>query len=163
MIPRNSVLFLTEKTGRKIEKIGLTIEDFFGNYTEIVKQKILCESELNEIILEKEKSVEQIFSELKEKAVLTDKTFLNLLQAEEKRQMKSYTRMKKRLLRAEKIKQSERYTRMNQVFFEIHPTGVWQERVLNFSVFYAQNGREWLERCYEKIDVENSTLNISYI
>lgn len=163
LVPRNSMLFLTEKISERIAKKELKIEDFFGDYTEIVKEKILCESELTEIILEKEKEIEKIFSELKEKSYLTDKTFRNLVEAEEKRQLKSYKRMKKRLLRAEKIKQNERYTRMNELFFEVHPAGIWQERVLNFSVFYAQNGYEWIKRCYEKIDVENSTLNISYI
>jgi predicted nucleic acid-binding OB-fold protein len=39
---------------------------------------------------------------LKEKSSLTDKTFRNLVEAEEKRQLKSFERMRKRLLRAEK-------------------------------------------------------------
>ena len=71
--------------------------------------------------------------------------------------------MKKRLLRAEKIKQHEKYTRMSQLYIDIHPKGIWQERVYNYSVFYAQNGRKWIEECYDKMDVENSYISISII
>ena len=163
LIPRNSMLFLSEKTSMKIEKSGLKIEDFFQNFPQIMKDKLLHESELLEIIEQKEKEIKNAFILLKEKSSLTDKTFRNLIEAEETRQLKSYTRMKKRLLRAEKIKQHEKYTRMSQLYIDIHPKGIWQERVYNFSVFYAQNGRKWIEKCYNNIDVENSCLSISII
>lgn len=163
LIPRNSMLFLTQKTIHKIKKLGLKIEDFFKNYTEIIKEKLLSESELQDIINLKETEIKQAFSILKEKSALTDKSFRNLVEAEETRQLKSYQKMKKRLLRAEKIKQHEKYTRMNQLYLNIHPNGVWQERVFNFSVFYASNGKQWIENCYQKMDIENSGLIISYI
>lgn len=163
LIPRNSMLFLTEKKVKKIDKLGLVIEDFFGDYSEVMKEKLLCESELRGIIEQKEEEIKEVFSLLKEKSVLTDKTFLNLVEAEETRQLKSYKKMKKRLLRAEKIKQNERYTQMSQLYLEVHPRGIWQERVINFSVFYAQEGRAWIENCYQEMDVENSTLIVSCI
>lgn len=163
LIPRNSLLFLSEKIAKKIEKLDLRIEDFFGDYEQIIKDKLLENNKLQDIINDKETAIKSAFLELKEKSALTDKTFRNLVEAEETRQLKSYERMKKRLLRAEKIKQNERYLKMMSLYKEIHPKGIWQERVLNFSVFYASNGREWLERCYQSIDVENSSLVISYI
>lgn len=163
LIPRNSMLFLTEKNIKKIEKLDLKIEDFFKGYTKVMREKLLSDSELQDIINEKEKEIRSAFSLLKEKAELTDKTFRNLVEAEEKRQLKSYKRMEKRLLRAEKIKQNEKYTRMSQLFFEVNPKGIWQERVWNFSVFYAQNGRKWIEESYQKMDVENSVLIVSQI
>jgi hypothetical protein len=35
------MLFLEEKTEHKIEKSGLTIRDFFGNFAEVINQKLL--------------------------------------------------------------------------------------------------------------------------
>ena len=163
LIPRNSMLFLTEKTANKIQKMGLGIEEFFMDYAEIIKEKLLFESELLELLTEKEEELKKSFGLLKEKSALTDKTFRNLVEAEETRQLKSYNRMKKRLLRAEKIKQYEKYMQLRQLYLDVHPNAVWQERVLNFSVFYAQKGRGWIEECYQKMDVENSVLIISYI
>ena len=163
LIPRNSMLFLTEKTANKIQKMGLGIEEFFMDYAEIIKEKLLFESELLELLTEKEEELKKSFGLLKEKSALTDKTFRNLVEAEETRQLKSYNRMKKRLLRAEKIKQYEKYMQLRQLYLDVHPNAVWQERVLNFSVFYAQKGRGWIEECYQKMDVENSVLIISCI
>lgn len=163
LIPRNSMLFLTEKNCHKITKLGLEIEDFFKNYSEVMKEKLLCESELQDIINQKEEEIKKAFSILKEKSSLTDKTFRNLVEAEETRQLKSYSRMRKRLLRAEKIKQNEKYTQMSQLYLEVHPNNIWQERLLNFSVFYAQDGKQWIENCYQQIDVENSSLFITCI
>lgn len=161
LIPRNSMLFLTEKTFKKIEKNDLKLEDFFDNYVEVMKNKLLSDSELLELIEKSEGEIKTTFDLLKEKSSLTDKTFRNLVEAEQTRQLKSYEKMRKRLLRAEKIKQNERYTRMSQLYLEVHPNGIWQERVLNFSVFYAQKGRAWIEECYEKMDVEKSVLVVS--
>lgn len=163
LIPRNSMLFLTEKTEKKIEKLGLKIENFFEDFSEVMKEKLLTDSELAEIIEQKEAKIKQAFLLLKEKSALTDKTFRNLVEAEETRQMKSYEKMKKRLLRAEKIKQNEKYTQMSNLYLAVHPRGIWQERVLNFSVFYAQSGRAWIEDCYQKMNVEKSTLIVSHI
>ncbi len=163
LIPRNSLLFLKEKTIKKIEKTGLHIEDFFGDYAQVMREKLLDNSEISSILNQKQKEIKEAFSVLKSKAEITDKTFKNLVEAEETRQLKSYTRMQKRLLRAEKIKQNEKYTYLQQLFLEVHPSGTWQERLYNFSVFYAQNGRQWLNACYEKIDVEKSALIISEI
>ena len=61
------------------------------------------------------------------------------------------------------IKQYEKYMQLRQLYLDVHPNAVWQERVLNFSVFYAQKGRVWIEECYQKMDVENSVLIISCI
>ena len=69
------------------------------------------------------------------------------LDAEKARQLKSFNRMQKRLLRAERIKQREFLERLENLFHEIHPGKTWQERVWNFSVFYADHGKQWLETC----------------
>lgn len=101
-----------------------------------------------------------MFSELKKQAETTDKTFSNLVAAEEVRQLKSFERMHKRLLRAEKIVQAYLYQRYNQLYEVVNPAGVWQERKINFSNFYAENGRDWLKTCYENIEVAHPELTV---
>ena len=163
LIPRNSMLFLEEKTIRKIEKSGLGIEDFFGNFAEVINQKILENNEIQSLLLQKEQELVDSFSDIKIEAEKTDKSFANLVNAEETRQLKSFKRMQKRLLKAEKIKQSERFDQMQNLFLKVHPGGVWQERIFNFSVFYADFGKQWIEDCYHKMDVQKSELIICSI
>ena len=163
LIPRNSMLFLEEKTFRKIENSGLKIEDFFGNFAEVINQKILDNSEIKSLLKQKEQNLIDSFSEIKAKAELTDKSFVNLVKAEETRQLKSFKRMQKRLLKAEKIKQSEKFDQMQNLFLKVHPGGTWQERVFNFSVFYADFGKQWIADSYQLMDVQKSELIISSI
>ena len=81
----------------------MNLECFLGNFQAKLNEKLVQESSLKAIIEEKKKKIKSQFLELKEKSSLTDKTFRNLVEAEEKRQLKSFERMRKRLLRAEKI------------------------------------------------------------
>jgi uncharacterized protein YllA (UPF0747 family) len=158
LIPRNSMLFLRSKTYQKIEKSGLNILDFFGSFQAKLNQNLLQESPISELLAENEQAIKNHFESLKNKASFTDITFKNLVEAEETRQLKSFTRMKKRLLRAEKIKNADRLDFLQRLYLEIHPLGNWQERALNFSKFFAENGNVWLNNCYQEMDVDKSML-----
>ena len=158
LIPRNSMLFLKEKTLKKIEKSGMELECFFGDFQAKLNEKLMQNSVLKSLIDERELLLKNQFDELKDKAALTDKTFRNLVEAEETRQLKSFERMRKRLLRAERIKQSDHINFLQTLYYDIHPSGNWQERVINFSNFFAENGAQWLDNCYQEMDVVNSVL-----
>ncbi|QCX52958.1 bacillithiol biosynthesis cysteine-adding enzyme BshC [Elizabethkingia sp. JS20170427COW] len=160
LIPRNSFAFISEKNVKKANKLQLSAKDFFGNYQNVVHEKLLQNTPLEAMIVEEEIKISETFKKLKENASLTDITFKQLVDAEETRQLKSFTRMKKRLLRAEKIKQSELYQRYNQLYEEVNPGGVWQERKINFSSFYANLGRKWIDICYQNTPVDQSGLVI---
>ena len=160
LIPRNSMLFVAEKTLDKIEKLDLNLRDFFRNFAVVTKEILLKNNEILSLLNQEENNLKNQFEEISQKAKLTDKSFGNLVNAEKARQLKSFERMKKRLLRAEKIKQQEKLQRLENVFLKIHPAKNWQERVLNFSVFYSEFGREWLQYCYDEMDVEKSELII---
>ena len=66
-------------------------------------------------------------------------------------------------LAGEKIKQSEKFDQMQNLFLKVHPGGTWQERVFNFSVFYADFGKQWIADSYQLMDVQKSELIISSI
>ncbi|UOU99021.1 bacillithiol biosynthesis cysteine-adding enzyme BshC [Chryseobacterium daecheongense] len=160
LIPRNSMLFLQEKTIKKIEKLDLKIEDFFQNFTTLTNYKILDDNAILKLLEEKENVLISNFSELKTVAETTEKSFGNMVKAEEVRQLKSFKRMKKRLLHAEKIKQNELLERLENLFLDVHPSKTWQERIYNFSVFFADQGYSWLETCLKEMVVQESKLII---
>ncbi|WP_378103559.1 bacillithiol biosynthesis cysteine-adding enzyme BshC [Chryseobacterium sp. sg2396] len=160
LIPRNSMLFLKEKTIGKIDKLNLKIEDFFRNFTAVTNTKILEDNAILKALEQKESLLIAQFSELKALAETTEKSFGNIVKAEEIRQLKSFKRMKKRLLHAEKIKRSELLERLEKLFLDVNPSGTWQERVFNFSVFFADHGYSWLETCLEEMQIDESKLII---
>lgn len=160
LIPRNSMLFLKQKTVGKIEKLDLKLENFFQNFTVITNRRILKDNTTLQLLDEKENLLITNFSELKAAAETTEKSFGNMVKAEEVRQLKSFKRMKKRLLHAEKIKQNELLERLENLFLDVHPSKIWQERVYNFSVFFSDYGYSWLENCLEEMVVQESKLII---
>ncbi len=163
LIPRNSMLFVTEKIQKKAAKFGLDVKDFLQNFSEISKGILLNNSTIQHVLNDKEAKLQNQFSEISEAAKQTDVTFENLVKAEEARQLKSFKRMQKRLWRAEKIKHSEKLEQLEQLFLQIHPGKIWQERQYNFSVFYADFGKEWLQNCYSEMDVQQSELIIAEV
>lgn len=160
LIPRNSMLMLTEKTIAKMKSLHLEIEDFFRNFAVVTKNSILKNNDILASLKDREQVLKDQFRLLKSEAEKTEPTFRNLVEAEETRQLKSFNRLKKRLLRAEKIKQSEKLDRLEKIFLTVHPGKNWQERSYNFSTFYADLGRDWLQNCYDGMEVENSELII---
>lgn len=160
LIPRNSMLMVSEKSVSKTKSMGLEMTDFFKNFATVTKNILLDENEILPLLNQQEIQLEEQFKNLKQEAELTEKTFGNLVEAEQTRQLKSFDRMKKRLLRAEKIKQSEKLARLEKLFLQIHPGNTWQERTYNFSVFYSDLGKEWLQNCYEEMSVESPELII---
>ncbi|QBO57460.1 bacillithiol biosynthesis cysteine-adding enzyme BshC [Chryseobacterium salivictor] len=160
LIPRNSMLMIAEKTVSKAENLGLKINDFFRNFAAVTKHILLNDNEILPLLNQQETQLKDQFIRLKAKAGSTEKTFANLVEAEQTRQLKSFDRMKKRLLRAEKIKHREKLERLENLFLKIHPGNTWQERTYNFSVFYSDFGNEWLHNCYDALEVENSELII---
>jgi uncharacterized protein YllA (UPF0747 family) len=158
LIPRNSMLWLSEKVFSKLEKLHLNIADYFKNFDDLVKEKLLDNNQILDKLRHTHQTLIEQFDILKSEAGKTDVTFCNLVEAEETRQLKSFKRMEKRLLRAEKIKKSELLNRMEDLFLEIHPGKTWQERVYNFSVFYSELGQEFIEKSYAEMNVEKSEL-----
>jgi hypothetical protein len=50
--------------------------------------------------------------------------------------------------------------RLENLFLDVHPSKNWQERVYNFSVFFADHGNAWLETCLEEMQIDESKLII---
>lgn len=160
LIPRNSIVQIQEKTLGKIDRLGLEIDDFYKNFANVTRDLLLSDNEILKYLDISESQLQKHFNELGSISALTDKSFQNLVDAEKTRQLKSFVRMRKRLLRAEKIKQNEKLQQLNDLFMAVHPGGVWQERVLNFSVFFADYGKTWLQSCYEVINVDKPVLSV---
>ncbi len=160
IIPRNSLTFIRAKDLKKIENLGLRIENFIDDSSSIVKQVLMSNSKILAEINECEKTLRERFEILTQASTQTDQSFENLVRAEEKRQLKSFEKMRHRLLRAEKIKEQEKVDRIEKLYLDIHPQKKWQERMLNFSRFYSDFGKNWIETSYQNMNIEKSELII---
>jgi FkbM family methyltransferase len=65
LVPRNSMLFLRKKTLDKIEKSGVALQDFLGDFQKFLNQKLLKESELNADLESREQLIKENFEILR--------------------------------------------------------------------------------------------------
>ena len=61
LVPRNSMLFLRKKTLDKIEKSGVALQDFLGDFQKFLNQKLLKESEMNADLESREQLLKENF------------------------------------------------------------------------------------------------------
>ena len=90
--------------------------------------------------------LKQQFENLYRIAKQTDASFLGAVAAQEKKQLKGLSHLEKRLLKAEKQKHKAQIEQALLLQSALFPNGNLQERVLNFSTFYAIYGHDFIEK-----------------
>ncbi len=142
LLLRNSVLLTTEKQTKKIAKLGLTGSDLFLKQDNLKNE---CIKKLSEIPIDftvQKEHLQKQFEGLYEIANQTDKSFIGAVKAQENKQIKGLENLEKRLLKAQKRKYSEELERIIDLQNELFPNQSLQERQVNFSEFYLENGAD---------------------
>ena len=153
LIPRNSVIVLNEKAVQRIKKSTISFEDIFLPKNEIINKKVLENSEVIIDFDELEDNIGNIYSQLREQAKKTDITFLNLVNAQQHKQLKAFEKLKKRLVRAQRRKNSEKVQRIENIFEDIFPNNIAQERVKNIFELSEGNLSDFIQNIYKDINV----------
>lgn len=151
LLLRNSVLLVTDKQVKKLDKLELTWKDIFTKQEQLLNKKTLEYSTHNyDFNAQKLFLIEQ-FKSLENIALQTDKSFLGAVKAQEKKQLKGLDNLEKRFLKAEKRSHSEKLERITLLQNELFPNGSLQERIVNYSVFYKEYGDELIKILIEKL------------
>lgn len=140
LLLRNSVQVIAEKQARKLERLTVNLEELFLNQHELLSKKVVENSDLEISFNKRKKFLENQFSELKEVAKKTDITFLNAVNAQERKQIKGLEKLEKRLLKAEKKRQKDLVDRITKLQNELLPNQSLEERQRNFSEYYLEYG-----------------------
>lgn len=164
VIPRNSILFLAEKHWRWAKERNINPEDLILlDKRNFANRYLDPHPELEQELDKMQQIWEENFASLLQKASSTAPMFGDMVRAEKARQTRSLLRMKKRLARAERIRQKDRYQSLENLYENWHPTGIWQERLLNFSEFYRLKGADWLIEVYEILNPHKAELIIEKV
>ncbi|MCP4974863.1 MAG: bacillithiol biosynthesis cysteine-adding enzyme BshC [Maribacter sp.] len=142
LLPRNSVLVVTEKQQRKLEKMNLSVADLFLRQSSFINKKIREISNIEIDFSSQKKLLIGQFKALYKIASQTDESFLRAVKAQEVKQLKGLDKLEKRLLKAQKRKLKDHVERMTQIQNELFPGQSLQERNLNFSELYLEYGEE---------------------
>lgn len=163
LLLRNSVLLITEKQNKKREKLNLSWKDLFEKQTSLINRKTNEFSQTDIDFSELKQQLEQQFDILKQAVQKTDKSFEGAVNAQERKQIKGLENLEKRLLKANKKYFSDKLGQIISLQNELFPNQNLQERVGNFSEFYAEYGTALIEKLFEKqkpLDFEFLVLNL---
>jgi bacillithiol synthase len=145
LLLRNSFLIVEEKWNEKIKKLDLTIADLFKDENELMKIIVAKNSE-NKIELNGNfEKAEAFYEQIRIQAEAVDKTLSQYVNSIKSRSLKDLEELEKKMLRAEKRKFEKQQRQIQKIKEVLFPGDGLQERVENFSWFYAKWGRDFIE------------------
>ncbi len=149
LVLRNSFLIVEEKWKTKIDKLQLDVADLFNSVDELMK-KIVSKNSLHQISLNGnfEKAAE-LFEHIRLQACAVDPTLSQHVAAIKSRSLKILQELEKKMLRAEKRKFIDQQHQLQMIKEALFPKNNLQERVENFSGFYAKWGSIFIGELYE--------------
>jgi bacillithiol biosynthesis cysteine-adding enzyme BshC len=149
LLLRNSFLLMSKEQSAKLNKLGFTDADLFKDELTLINMLVKRETD-NQLNLGNElKQAHEYYAHLKKITDAVDKTLSEHLIALEKQAIKKLTELEKKLLRAERAKydtQQKQIAKLKEVLF---PNNSLQERVDNFSIYYATYSKDWLQMIYD--------------
>ncbi len=148
LLLRNSFLLMKQAQADKIQKLGFSTQDMFIDGQNLLNTLVRRESQ-NQLSLSKElDQAHALYAQLKKVSANIDPSLQEHVSALETKAVKKLVALEKKILRAERAKfevQQNQITRLKQDLF---PGNSLQERVDNFSLYYAREGKSWLEKIY---------------
>jgi bacillithiol biosynthesis cysteine-adding enzyme BshC len=145
LLLRNSLQIISQKQQKKLNNLSISHEEIFMNQYKLLSKKVIENSDIEISFKEKKAFLKQQFSDLKEVAKKTDVTFVNAVNAQERKQVKGLENLEKRLLKAEKKRQKELVERITMLQNKLFPNESLEERQRNFSEYYLEYGSMFID------------------
>lgn len=146
---RNSALWVPAKEHRKMDELGLSVDELFQPIHDLKKQYVKVHAPVDVELSPYEQKLQTIFDELEDIANLTDKSMLGAVNAQRQKQLNGLDNLRKKLIRAEKRRQGTEMEKLERVYYALFPKGSLQERHDNLSVYYAEHGMAFIDRLFE--------------
>src|SRR4029079_382532 len=148
LLLRNSFLVIERKWQEKISKLGFTIEDFFLPEQELINRLVSRET-TNEIKLNGNfTEADKLYESLKKQAVAVDATLGKHVEALRTESLYRLQELEKKMLRAEKRKFTDQQRQIHTVKENLFPNDSLQERIDNFTYYYAKWGKDFIHQLY---------------
>ncbi len=152
LIRRNSVLWVDGSSRKRMEKLGLKIEDLFTDTETLIKQYLAANTD-NEFSLAEEKAeIERIFAAIAHKTEAIDPTLVKTVLAEQAKNINSLAQIETRLIRAEKQRHEVSINQIRGLREKLFPGGGLQERHDNFLPLYLKHGGVFLTFLVENLN-----------
>ncbi len=144
LVLRNSFLIIDQKWQEKLAKIELSAEELFQSDYELMKGLVKKYSGQSVSLNGSFEKAEALYEQIRLQAEKIDQTLSQYVLAMKARSVKELQELEKKMLRAEKRKYSDQQRQITAIKNVLFPNNGLQERVENFSGFYAKWGQNFL-------------------
>lgn len=151
LLVRNSVQLINEKEWLKMKFLNLDFLDFFQSAEEAVKSQIRKSSNSLDLLQKKEQELRAVFDGLEDLREQTHLSFGQMLDAQRKKQLNGFSKLKKRMLLAEAKNQEERWQQIEKYLERVKVMGALQERKANFTEYYIQTEKSFIKDLYAEL------------
>ncbi len=152
LIRRNSVLWVDKGSIKRMQKLGLSLEELLEDADLLIKRYVK-ENTKNELSLKAEKKqIAQIYQGILAKAKEIDPTLNKSVKAEQAKLMNSLTNIEMKLIRAEKQRHEIAINQIQSLKNKLFPNNGLQERYDNFMGIYLQHGVRFFELLKEQLN-----------
>ncbi|HKK74799.1 MAG TPA: bacillithiol biosynthesis cysteine-adding enzyme BshC [Saprospiraceae bacterium] len=152
LIRRNSALWVDKGSAKKLDKVGLEIQELFEDTEALIKRYVKKNTE-NEINLKEEKTnIEKTLVQVAEKATEVDPSLKGKVLAENAKIMKSIENLEGRLMKAEKDRFEISLNQIRKIKDKLFPENGLQERHENFLSLYIKYGNDLFEILKEHLN-----------
>ena len=135
-VMRNSAVILNASVQKKLEKLNLKVEDFFGDVEQLINRYVQQNMNADSTLADEKKKLEELFEAVLLKAEATDVTLKQSAATEKQKAISSLENLEAKMLKAEKRKQETAVNQIRGIHSFLFPEGSLQERKENFIPFY---------------------------
>ena len=154
IVPRDSVLIISSKSSKTLDKYGLDIQDIFNgkNNTEKKSLGVLVDEDKN--FSSEIKKIREQFNLIASKYKSVDKTMSPHVLANSKKTEKMLIQVEKRFIKSQKDLNKILVDRVGDLFHECFPEGTPQERKDNIMSFFNSTFIEDLVRILDPMELK---------
>jgi bacillithiol biosynthesis cysteine-adding enzyme BshC len=149
---RQSVLWIEPKQVKLQQQLGFSVADIFKNENDLVRQYIAANSKNDWQLNGEAKAVDEIMEVLKQKATSLDPTLRASAEAALTKMKYQVEVLEKKMLRSEKKKMQDQLLRITRLKNALFPNNSLQERIENFSSYYATHGDCFIDILHDHIE-----------
>lgn len=160
LILRNSFLLIEEKWMNNLNKLGINENEIFLDESEILKNLVFRKSENSLSISSELAQMKLLYEQLDAKAAAIDKSLQGHVMSLQKKSTDRLESLEKKMIRAEKRKFETEQRQLKNLKTVLFPNDSLQERVENFSGFYAIYGREFLKFIFKNSPATDAGFSI---
>ena len=154
--PRSSVTLVEANIKKTFDKYEITLKDIFLGVDELKKNVIdsLTEHKVDDIFSETENELDLAFDKLKEKLFDVDKTIADTSKRYRSKIFNILGELKGKAEQAQNQKYEVTLRQLDKASAVLYPSGILQERVLNFIYFSNKYGEGFLKKIFDELEID---------